>query len=194
MKKLLTLFLIFSIGTVASLHAELVYKTGYVVLISGDSVKGDIRVNTKKELPLFQKVAVKIGEATKTYKPEQVKEYGFESTHFIAKKIDGEMQFVKVISSGRINLYEWQFELQRGNDLVVESEYYIEKNDGTSELQKAKTGKFKKMVSELMSDNSELVARVQQEDKKYEIAEMQQVCDEYNTWYIKQNGSYQGSR
>jgi hypothetical protein len=194
MKKLFSLLVLFSAATITSVHAETVYKSGYVVLISGDSVKGDIRVNTKKELSLFQKVALKQGEATKTYKPEQVKEYGFESTHFVAKKIDGEMQFVKVLSFGRVNLYEWQYELQRGNDVIVESEYFIEKNDGVSELQKAKSGKFKKTVAELMSDNSDLVTRVQSEDKKYEIAEMQQVCDEYNSWYEKQNGSLQGSR
>jgi hypothetical protein len=194
MKKIFSLLAIFTLGTIVSVHAELVYKTGYVVLVSGDSVKGDIRVNTKKELPLFQKVAVKQGEATKTFKPEQVKEYGFESTHFITRKIDGEMQFVKVLSSGRVNLYEWQYELQRGNEIVVESEYYIEKNDGASEMQKAKSGKFKKIVADVMSDNSELVSRVQGDDKKYEVAEMTQVCDEYNAWYVKQNGSFSGSR
>ncbi|MDQ3109676.1 MAG: hypothetical protein M3R17_07245 [Bacteroidota bacterium] len=192
MKKLFSLFLLFSAGTFSSVHAETVYKSGYVVLISGDSVKGDIRINTNKELPLFQKVALKQGETTKTYKPEQVKEYGFGSTQFVARKIDGEMQFVKVISSGQVNLFEWQYELQRGPDLIVESEYYIEKNG--AELQKAKSGKFKKTVAELMSDNTELVTRVQGDDKKYVIAEMKQVCDEYNTWYEKQNGSLQGSR
>lgn len=194
MKKFFSLLLLFSAGTIGSLHADTVYKSGYVILVSGDSVKGDIRVNTKKELPLFQKVALKQGEVTKTYKPAQVKEYGFENTQFVARKIDGEMQFMKVISYGRINLYEWQYEMQRGPEVVVESEYYIEKNDGVSELQKAKSGKFKKAVAELMADHSELVARVQEDNKKYEIAEMKQVCDEYNTWYEEQNGSLKGSR
>jgi hypothetical protein len=192
MKKLFSLLLIFAAGTISSVHAETVYKSGYVVLNSGDSVKGDIRINTKKELPLFQKVALKQGETTKTYKPEQVKVYGFESTQFVARKIDGEMQFVKVISSGQVNLYEWQYEIQRGADIIIESEYFVEKNG--AELQKAKSAKFKKTVAELMADNSELVARVQGDDKKYEIAEMKQVCDEYNTWFEKQNGSLQGSR
>jgi hypothetical protein len=194
MKKTFSLLLLFTAFTITSLHAGLVYKSGYVVLLSGDSVKGDIRVNTTKELPMFQKVAVKQGESTKTYKPEQVKEYGFESSRFISRKVDGEMQFLKVLSFGRINLYELQYEEIRGNETVVESEYYIEKTDGSAELQKAKSGKFKKTVAELMADNSELVAKVQDSDKKYEVTEMQQVCDEYNTWYQTQNGSLQGSR
>lgn len=193
MKKLLSFLLLFSAGIFTSAYAETVYKSGYVILTSGDSVKGDIRINTKKELPLFQKVALKQGEATKTYKPAQVKEFGFEGTLFVARKIDGEMQFVKVISSGQVNLYEWQYELQRGPEVIIESEYFIEKN-GSAELQKAKSAKFKKSVAELMSDNTELVTRVQNDDKKYDIAEIKQVCDEYNTWYEQQNGSLEGSR
>lgn len=175
-----------------SLHAELVWKTGYIILNSGDSIKGEIRVNTKKDLPLFQKVALKQGESSKTYKPEQVKEYGFENNRFLSRKVDGEQQFLKVISYGRIILFELQFEMQRGDEMIVDKDYYMEKNDGSGSVEKVK--KFKKVVAELMSDNSDLVQRVQNEDKKYEVADMQQVVEEYNTWYEQQNGSYQGSR
>lgn len=193
MKKLFALIVLFTVSTVV-MHAEMVWKSGYVILASGDSVKGDIKINPKKELTLFQKVYVKQGETSKTYKPEQVKEYGFESSRFISRKIDGEMQFLKVLSFGRIILYEWQFELQRGAELVVDKEYYIEKNDGSGALERAKTGKFKKLVGEMMADNSELVARVQGEDKKYEIGDMIKVVDEYNTWYEQENGGLKGSR
>lgn len=192
MKKALSLILLFTAGMVMSLHAELVWKTGYIILNSGDSIKGEIRVNTKKDLPLFQKVALKQGESSKTYKPEQVKEYGFENNRFLSRKVDGEQQFLKVISYGRIILFELQFEMQRGDEMIVDKDYYMEKNDGSGSVEKVK--KFKKVVAELMSDNSDLVQRVQNEDKKYEVADMQQVVEEYNTWYEQQNGSYQGSR
>lgn len=192
MKKIFALSFLFVAATVIPAHAELVWKSGYIVLVSGDSVKGDIRVNTKKELPLFQKVALKQGQSTKTYKPEQVKEYGFEEMRFVSKKVDGENMFLKVLSDGQVNLYEGQFEFYRGDQLIVEKEYYIEKN-GDGELQKAKPGKFKKTVAEIMSDNTELVARVQGEDKKYEIGDMLSVVQEYNEWYEQQN-NLQGSR
>lgn len=195
MKKLVCFLLVFAAASFTSLHAELEWKTGYVILNSGDSIKGDIKVNTKKELPMFQKVCLRQGENNlKNYKPDQVKEYGYESTRFFARKVDGEMSFLKVLSSGRINLYEFQFEMQRGNDVVVDSDYYIEKNDGASELQKVKSGKFKKTVADMMADNTELVQRVQNDDKKYEIADMRSVVDEYNAWYDQQNGNLQGSR
>lgn len=195
MKKIFSLLLLFTAGLCISAHAELQWKTGYVILSSGDSIKGDIRVNTKKELPLFQKVALKQGETSKTYKPEQVKEFGFEGNRFLSRKVDGEQQFLKVISYGHVILYELQFELQRGDQVVVDKDYYTELNDGSGNgPQKLKLNKFKKSVAELMSDNSDLVARVQNDDKKYEISDVQSVIEEYNSWYEQQNGSLQGAR
>lgn len=194
MKKLFCLLVLFAAGTLTNLHAEMVWKSGYVILTSGDTVKGEIKVNTKKELPLFQKVYLKHGETSKTYKPEQVKEYTYENERFISRKVDGEMQFLKVLSYGRIILYEWQFELQRGAEVIVEKEYYMETNDGAGKIEKTKPGKFKKMAAELMADHTELVARIQAEDKKYEIGDMQNIVAEYNTWYEQESGSLQGSR
>lgn len=195
MKKIFSLLLLFTAGLCISAHAELQWKTGYVILSSGDSIKGDIRVNTKKELPLFQKVALKQGETSKTYKPEQVKEFGFEGNRFLSRKVDGEQQFLKVISYGHVILYELQFELQRGDQVVVDKDYYTELNDGSGNgPQKLKLNKFKKSVAELMSDNSDLVTRVQNDDKKYEISDVQSVIEEYNSWYEQQNGSLRGAR
>ena len=45
-----------------------------------------------------------------------------------------------------------------------------------------------------MADHTELVARIQAEDKKYEIGDMQSIVAEYNTWYEQESGSLQGSR
>ncbi|HTL82321.1 MAG TPA: hypothetical protein VL651_11475 [Bacteroidia bacterium] len=194
MKKILSLTLILTLGLTFAAKAELVWKTGYILLNTGDSVKGDIRVNTAKELPLFQKVAVKIGEVTKTYKPEQVKEYAFESSKFVSRKVDGEMQFLKVIVEGQINLYELQFELQRGDAIVVDKDYYIEKQGNTAEPEKIKESKFKKIVADLMADDAAIVAKVQADTKKYEINDMQSVVEEYNSWYSTTNGSFTGSR
>ena len=62
------------------------------------------------------------------------------------------------------------------------------------EPKKLKGNHFKKTVSELMSDNTELVTRVENEDKKYEIADMQSVIEEYNTWHAEQNATPSGTK
>lgn len=194
MKKLLSLTLVLTLGFAVAAKAGIEWKTGYILLSTGDSVKGDIRVNLQKELSNFSKVAIKIGETTKTYKPEQVKEYAFESEKFVSRTVDGEVQFLKVIVEGPVNLYELQFEMQKGDEMVVDKDYYIEKTGNTTEPQKVKEGKFKKTVAEIMADDATLVAKVQADDKKYEIADIQNVVEEYNTWYSTNNGSYTGSR
>ena len=193
MKKLFSLLVGLAIAS-TSLYADFIWKPGYVILNSGDSVKGDVHINTKKELALFSKVQLKQGDNLKTYKPDQVREFGYDDVKFLARKVDGDMQFLKVLSFGRVLLFELQFEMQRGNDLVVDSDYYIQKNDGSdADLSKVKSGKFKKIVADMMADNADLVTRVQNDDKKYEINDMQKVVDEYNDWYKGQNSTSSSS-
>jgi hypothetical protein len=194
MKKQL-LFLFIALGFSIASTAEMVYKSGYVILNSGDTVRGDIKVNTKKELPLFAKVILKQGETSKTYKPEQVKGYSLDGTQFLTRKLDGEMVFLKVVTSGRIRIFEHQFEVYHGDQTVVEKEHYVEKNDGVSnELVKLKGNKFKRLSVELMSDHSELVAKINAEDKKMEFAEMQAYIEEYNSWHSNQSQEARGTR
>lgn len=179
MKKQLTLSLIFAFFLSLAATAEIAWKSGYVILNSGDTIKGEIKINTKKEIGLYSKVQMKQGESSKSYKPEQVKEYIVGESRFLSRKFEGEMVFMKVVTSGRILIFEWQFEMQRGNELVVDSEYYIQINDGSnSEPQKLKPAKFKKLAAELMNDHSELVEKIQNDNKKFELGDVQAYVEE----------------
>lgn len=195
MKKHVTLILLLVLGAFSAANAELVWKTGYVIMNNGDTLKGEIKYNTKKELSLFSKVPFRQGEVVKTYKPDQIKEFSFEETRFLTRTMDKELVFLKLVSEGAINLFEWQFEMQHGEKMVVDSDYYIEKvGSSEKEPQKLKGNKFKKTVSELMTDNTELVARVEADDKKYEFGEMKSVIEEYNVWYAEQNQEARGTK
>jgi hypothetical protein len=196
MKKYLYLTLICVIGAFTSAKADLVWKSGYVILNSGDTVKGEIKYNTKKELPLFSKVTLKSADnVQKNYKPDQIKEYGFENMRFLTRTMDKELVFLKLVSAGQINLFEWQFEIYHGDQTLVEKEFYIEKVGGDAkEPEKLKGNRFRKTVAELMADNVELVTRVENDGKKYEIAEMQSVIEEYNEWYASQHEQLSGTK
>lgn len=189
MKKSLTLVLLLVLGSFTTAKADLVWKPGYVILTNGDTVKGEIKYNTKKELPLFSKVTLKNAEnVQKNYKPDDVKEYCYDDVHFLARTMDKELVFLKLVSAGQINLFEWQFEVYHGDQTLVEKDFYIEKVGGQDkEPKKLKGNHFKKTVSEMMADHTELVARVEADDKKYEIKDMQSVIEEYNDWYADQN-------
>lgn len=196
MKKQLTLVLLFVLGSFATAFAETEWKSGYVILTSGDTVKGQIKYNPKKELPLFSKVCLKNAEnVQKNYKPDDVKEYCYDNVHFVSRTMDKELVFLKLVSAGKINLFEWQFEVYHGDQTLIEKDFYIEKVGGEEkEPKKLKGNHFKKTVSELMADHTELVARVEAENKKYEIKDMQSVIEEYNDWYADQNTASNGTK
>lgn len=196
MNKNLSLVLLLVLGTFTAAKADLVWKSGYVILNSGDTVKGDIKYNTKKELSLFSKVTLKNADnVQKNYKPDDIREFCYEETHFLTRTMDKELVFLKLVSAGEINLFEWQYEMYHGDETVVEKDFYVEKvGSDEKEPQKLKGNKFKKTVSDLMSDNTDIVSRVENDDKKYEIAEMQSVIEEYNTWYAEQHSAQSGTR
>jgi hypothetical protein len=196
MNKNLTLVLLLVLGSFTAAKADLVWKQGYVLLNTGDTLKGEIKYNTKKELPLFTKVTLKNAEGVqKNYKPEDVREFSYEGVRFLSRTMDKELVFLKLVSEGQINLFEWQYEVYHGDQTQVEKDFYVEKAGGTDkEPKKLKGNHFKKTVSELMADHSELVARIEAENKKYEIKDMQSVIEEYNNWYASEHEGQNGTK
>jgi hypothetical protein len=184
--KLFLLLLIVCSSRFGSAQTQMIWKKGYVLLTTGDTVKGEIRLNTKKEFDLYSKVTVKKSEdEKKTFSPQKAREYCFEDTHFVSRLVEGEGSFVKCVSLGAVNLYEHQYEWQSGNEIIYKSEYFIEKAHST-EIVRVRPGKFKKIVEEYMGDNAELVQQVK--DKKYDFEQLTEVVQTYNSWAKAQKG------
>lgn len=158
--------------------AQAKYFPGYVILLNGDTLKGEIRKNPKHEFDNFAKAAYrkKEGSEIKTYSPTKIKEYCVDGVTFVSRNVNGEQVFVKCLSEGAVNLYEAQVEVLQMNDIKVKSDYYMEKQAG--EFVKIKSGKFKKQVEEVMADNEEIVKGLA--DKKYEYENIVELFNAYN--------------
>jgi hypothetical protein len=158
--------------------AQVKYYQGYVIMLNGDTVKGEIKKNLKKEFDNFTKASYrkKDGGEIKSFAPTKIKEYCVDGTTFVSRNIDGEQVFAKRLSKGNVNLYEAQLEVYQMNEIRVKSDYYMEKSAG--EFVKIKSGKFKKQVEEAMSDNEEIVKAL--EDKKYEYENIVELFNAYN--------------
>jgi hypothetical protein len=158
--------------------AQAKYFPGYVVMLNGDTLKGEVKKNPKREFDSFAKAAYrkKEGGEIKTFNPTKIKEYCVEGVTFVSRNVDGEQVFVKRLSKGSVNLYESQIEVLQMNDIKVKSDYYMEKQSG--EFVKIKSGKFKKQVVEAMSDNEEIVKAL--EEKKYEYENIVELFNAYN--------------
>lgn len=154
---------------------------GYIVQLNGDTVRGDIKVNPKKEFEMYSKIAfIEPNGMQRMYKADKIKSYAYDGKVFVAVKNDGESMFYKTLSNGAINLYETQYEVLLMNDLKVKNDYFMKKS-GSDEYVKIKHGRFKKQLAEEMSDNSKLVKELE-ENKKLELENMVEVFNQYNTW------------
>jgi hypothetical protein len=162
----------------SSAVAQAKYYTGYVIMLNGDTLKGEIKKNPKREFDNFTKASYrkKDGAEIKSFNPTKIKEYCVDGVTFVSRNVDGDQVFVKRLSKGTVNLYEAQEEVMQMNDIKVKSDYYMEKAAG--EFVKIKSGKFRKQVEEVMADNEEIVKAL--EDKKYEYENIVELFNAYN--------------
>lgn len=154
---------------------------GYVITLKDDTLRGEIKLNPKKELEVFEKVTLIISATEKkTFKPEKIKAYKTDSAYFVSKKFEDGMMFFKVLSAGKLNLYEYQYYWEKPNkDVVIKSEYYMEKS-GEEKTTKIKQGsKYKKQLAEAMADNTELVKTF--DEKEFDAEDMIEIFNQYNS-------------
>lgn len=164
-------------------NAQVKYFQGYVIMLNGDSLKGEIKKNMKREFDNFTKASYrkKDGSEIKSFGPSKIKEYSVDGVVFVSRNVEGEQVFVKRISKGALSLYESQIEVMQMNDIKVKSDYYIEKSGG--EFVKVKSSKFKKQMEDVMADNEEMVKAL--DEKKYDYENIVEVVNAYN----KQSGN-----
>jgi hypothetical protein len=169
-----TVVLVFNL----KVKAQSKYFQGYIITLSGDSLIGEVKKNVKHEFENFSKASFrkKEGSEVKSYNPSKIKEYGVDGVTFVSRNVDGEQVFVKRISKGALNLYEAQVETMQMNEIKIRSDYYMEKAGG--EFVKVKSSKFKKQMSDVMSDNEEIVKAL--EEKKYDFENIVEVVNAYN--------------
>lgn len=158
--------------------AQIKYFKGYVLMLNGDTLKGEIKKNLKKEFDNFCRAAYRKadGGEIKTFRPDKIKEYHVDGMTFVSRNVEGEQVFVKRVSKGAVNLYESQIEVLIMNDLKVKSDYYMEKAAG--EFVKIKSGKFKKQISDAMGDNEAVLKGL--EEKKYDYENIVELFNVYN--------------
>ena len=175
---LLTVFIGF---TVFSTNAQPGFVTGYIVNAKGDTVKGEVKPNVKKEHEAYIKVVFKDANGVqKTYKPNKIKGYGFNDQNFVGMDLDGELNFYRLLAKGEINFYKLMFEAMHMNEIVYESEYYISHPDN-KKMVLVKESKFKKQMLDWMKDNQEFI-NTYDDDKKFDSEKAIEVIKQYNAW------------
>lgn len=162
-------------------YSQMTTYKGYVLSMAGDTEQVEIRINPKKTLDHFRKVAYKNAEGQqKVMKAGKVKGYGFENNHFIMGENDGETVFYKVLSNGDLSLFELQYEVLLMNEIHTKSERFYKKK-GTENFVHLKHNRVKKVLKEQMAANDEIVKEIEAKDNLTDDAVIE-VFDEYNSW------------
>ena len=181
MKRLSTFFIAVTIVFISSeftVVAQSSFYPGYIILLTGDTLTGEVKMNPKKDLDMFSKTTFKKGqESPKAYKANKIKEYKVDKTVFVSRNIDGEQVFIKRISTGMVNLYELKIEVLHMNEIKEKIDYYMEKIGEEGPI-KIKSGRFRKQVADAMADNEKILQDL--EDKKYDFENIVEVFNEYN--------------
>ena len=135
----------------STVSAQPKYSKGYIIMQNNDTLKGEIKTNVKREFDNYTKIAYRKSEGNeiKTFLPKKVKGYFVDSTTFVAKKIEDDFMFVKLLSAGSAaeNVYEAQLQYDSMNSTKVASDYYIEKEN--KDFIKVKSKKAIKIIEDL---------------------------------------------
>ncbi len=150
---------------------------GYLIRSTGDTLEGEVKVNPKKNFENFTKVIFKDDQnGQKTYKPGDIKGYGFKGNNFITSKFAEELWFYKVLCNGKIMLYEIIYKGVGPNADYI-SDYHIVKQ-GHAEFTKIKQRKIKKQLGEFMKDKPDVLNGF--EDSKFEIEKVIAIINKFN--------------
>lgn len=164
MKKLFVISLVYVHYSMAQLN----FYQGYIINESGDTLKGEIKANPKKELSLYAKVMFRDMQGmTKTYKPDKIKGFGYyniekKKWHYFISNQQKEPQFYRIAVQYPVIIYEYQYEDMQMGEFFTAREYYILHNN---EYIKLKSKKFKKQLSEYI-DNPDVLSEI---DKMEEL-------------------------
>jgi hypothetical protein len=159
--------------------AQITFVKGYIINDKGDTVRGEVKTNLKKEKDNFLRVAFKSSDGTqKNYKANKIKGYGFDTKHYVAGEHDGEQKFYQRLTIGEILLFKIMFEAINMNVTTFEPEYYIKQKDQTKYTE-VKESKFKKQLQEFMKDNPSM-ANEYEDGKTFNVEKAVEVITKYN--------------
>jgi hypothetical protein len=171
----------FILSIVCSLLLSQTEKPGYIVTMKGDTVKGTVKLNPKKEAEVFEKVNFKDQSGVqKNYKASKIKAYGVEDIHYRSVFEGDEAVFYRVVVSGDINLYEIVVEAVRMNEVTQDHEYYFT-DSNNKKLVRVKENKFKKQMTERMKDNTSFIEEYG-DDQEFNTEIAAEVISRYNAW------------
>ena len=199
------LFILFTLCLFGQDWATDIYRVGekypgYIIKNDGSKIEGYIQALPRAASTAFgadnQTIVTFFSDPknkkTKIeYKPEDLEEYMIADKHYVAMNYSGGLfakpvRFLIVKKEGRIKTCVWYTWASDGKSVYTEKEILQKGDEKPFEANSLLLGYVKKM-SELVKENPELVKKITNKEKGYGILNYENVVNEYNEWYIKNN-------
>jgi len=157
------------------------FVKAYMINAKGDTVRGEVKINPKKEFDHYFKITFKDeAGAQKNYKPAKIKGFGFDNKNFIAYGEDEDAMFYERLTDGAIILYKSCFLSVHMNQEMREAAYYLYR-PGDKKMTDVREDKFKKQIQEWMSGAAGFAGEYT-EEKKFNVESAIAVINKYNDW------------
>ncbi len=162
--------------------SQITFLKGYLIPDKGDTLKGEVKINPKKEQDNSNKIFFKDATGVqKNYKPgAKVKGYGYDNNHYVTLTHDGETKFYKRLCNGNILFYKVAFEVTNMNETSFDFDYFLFR-EGDKKLTTAKQNKFKKQMQEWMSGAADFASDFV-EEKNFNEKSAIEIITKYNEW------------
>lgn len=153
-------------------------EPGYAVSAKGDTLFGE--VSYLKKSGYRQSMSVKLpDQTTKSCSPRSYTYIKAGNNVFISFMVPEaeEKQFFWRKTTGKITLYEYQYDFYQMNNTVTKSEYYIQLKEGEDPI-RLNGSNFRKKLEDIVQDNPKVAERIANKDTKLE--EIEEILIEYN--------------
>lgn len=175
----LPLFLIFAGQIGAQTRPAKKSWDGWVVSLAGDTIFGQVRHKSGDEIK--ERINVKVNDTLRyNLKVEELKAFmsgdEYYLTGFLEK--DGPRVALRVLSEGKLYLFEYQTLLMQGSNNAIRYEIYAF-NPADSVYTLLKPINWRKQLEGMMADIPEMG---EVWSKKYKFDEVKLIFDQYNTF------------
>lgn len=155
------------------------YKEGHVVTLKGDTLYGFV---SDRKLGAFggihDKIKFRGKRLKKRFSPDQVLSYKKGDSIYRSLILEGEAEFLRVVSEGFVSLYMYELQ-EQGEEMVVDISYLKkEKNSDLVRADQGLLGLKRKVLTRFFDDCPPLVKKIRDKQFKYAY----QLVDYYNKW------------
>ncbi|MCX8080987.1 MAG: hypothetical protein N3F09_07115 [Bacteroidia bacterium] len=115
---------------------------------SPDTLRGDLKVNSKKMHELYKKIIFKPATGPqKMFRPGQACQFFLEGRKFVSMEFEGQpSEFLEVLAEGKVLFYKGYAEFVNVNEVTYEPIYYLA--DANGNLEEVDEKKFAKQIKQ----------------------------------------------